>query len=113
MRAIGLVKVELVDQADHELGECQIFVEAFVGDVEEGFAAGILEGIEVFGKKGGDGTVEEGGVIGDAVDGFAVGDGFGELLRGDIFVVDLSYRRLRLGCPSCRRIPCGCGEGRR
>ena len=89
MNAIGLIKIELVDETDHELGEGEVFLETFVGDVEKGFVAGVLERIEILRKEGGDRAIDERGVVGDAIDGLALGDGFGELLLREVGIVEL------------------------
>ncbi len=71
------------------MGEGQILFEALIGNVEEGLAAGVLEGFVVLGLESGYGAVQEDGVIGDTVDGLAVGDGFGELVLREVRIVQL------------------------
>ena len=96
MLSIFLEQVQAVEHADHDLSVGEIFGEAFVGDVVQGFVAGLANDGEIFGLKCGDGAGLECGVIGDAVDREAAGNGLRQLLLGDLFLAHLADRRQRL-----------------
>src|SRR6202008_1158726 len=76
VRAVVLVKIEAVQQANHDLGEGEILGEALVGNVDKRFAPCFTERFEILGLQRGDHAGHEGSALRDAVDRFAFRDYF-------------------------------------
>ncbi len=99
MGAEILVQIEPVDQADHDLRKGQILFEALVGNAEERLTPGGAEEFEVSWLQGGHRTVHESGMVGDAVDGLTIGDGFGDFCLRSFLVALLFVKVRTLFCP--------------
>ena len=87
--AIFFEEIKAIHQSNHDLSESKVLGQTFIGNVVDSPASCGTQGFEIFGLQGGDGAFGEGGMVGDAVDGFAFGYGFGDFFLSQLFVACL------------------------
>src|SRR5208283_2244630 len=95
--SVFLKEIEVIEHADHDLGVSEILSQAFVRDVVDGFSTGFTNGGKVLRLERGDRAGLEGAMVGDAVDGLAIGNRLGKLLLGNFFLAHLLIEGCTLG----------------